>query len=476
MALLRAPGFDDVSAFDDSDAARIDAWLQKQVALAQYPSLSVAVVRDGKIAYQGTFGFQDLKAHTKATSDTSYHVASVTKVFTTSLAVMLHDRGVVNLDQPVVKYLPKEVSISTKPRIGATITLRQLASHTSGLPRRVPGPVQSVEGRYQLEPKRLYAHLADAELVFDPGTGELYSNLGMGLLGHALECAAGKPFDVLLKETVCDPLGLERTAIQYNDKLRLATGYTSVLPRRPETHSYLKRLAPSGGLVASAGDLAQFLSAQMKPGILSSDMLAQLHAPTKLLDGSAARRGLGWSVRERESIGRILKKNGGRSNCGAWIGFAPDHGVGVAVVTNCGEPSVDEIGYWLLERSVPGVKPSLLDRRPVVAREYAKVAPFTGVRWENGRPSVRVQDRWSPVVSIDGMPIDRIIEFAQKRYGSIARKRFAEDLVEVLSTMGHDPEWEVTLGLKTTAGQVDRLKIRMTEENRKLVRSDQGFN
>ncbi len=69
--VLYAPGFDDVSRFDDSDIARIDSWLREQVALAQYPSLSVAVVRGGKIAYEGTFGFEDLRARRKATPATS---------------------------------------------------------------------------------------------------------------------------------------------------------------------------------------------------------------------------------------------------------------------------------------------------------------------------------------------------------------------------------------------------------------------
>lgn len=353
-ALPRAPGFDDVSAFNDVDIAKVDAWLQEQVALAQYPSLSVAIVRDGKIAYLGAFGFEDIKARRKATPQTSYHVASVTKAFTASLAVMLHARGVVDLDQPAVKYLPKEVSISTKPAVGATITLRQLASHASGLPRGVPGPVQSVEGRYQLEPKRLYDHLAAVKLEFDPGTDELYSNLGFGLLGHVLERAAGKPFDRLLQEMLCDPLQLEGTAIQVHDKLRVATGYSDSNPRRQAKHSYRERLASSGGLVASAEDLAKFLSAQMKPGLFSSEMLAQLHTPSKLSDGSRARHGLGWTIRASETVGRILEKNGGRNNCSAWIGFAPEHGVGVAVLVNCGGPDVDSIGRWLLERSVPG--------------------------------------------------------------------------------------------------------------------------
>lgn len=467
--LLRAPEFDDVSAFDDGDVGRIDAWLREQVALGQFPSLSVAVVRDGKTAYIRSFGFEDIKARRKATPESSYNVASVTKAFTASLAVILHDRGVVDLDQPAVKYLPVEVSISTSPDAGAKITLRQLASHTSGLPRGIPGRVQSVEGRYELEPKRLYDHLANVALDFDPGADEGYSNLGTGLLGHVLERAAGKPFDQLLQELVCEPLHMQSTAIQVDDRLHVVTGYSSSRPRRPAKHSYVERLAPSGGLVASVTDLAKFLSAQMKPGLFTSEMLEQLHSATSLSDGSKARTGLGWAVRTRESVGRILKKNGGRNNCRAWIGFAPDHGVGVAVVSNCGGSDTDRIGYWLLERSVSGVDPKLMDRNSVVEREYAKVAPYTGVRWEKDRPIVRVQDRWSPLVSIDGIPIARIVEFSQKEFGEKARKRFAEDLVQVLSTMGHEPDWEVTLGLRTKDGQVEKLRVRMTKANRNLV-------
>jgi hypothetical protein len=82
-------------------------------------------------------------------------------------------------------------------------------------------------------------------------------------------------------------------------------------------------------------------------------MLDQLHTETKLSDGSASGNALGWSISSREPVGRILEKNGGRNNCSAWIGFAPEHGVGVAVITNCGGPHVDPISYRLLERSVP---------------------------------------------------------------------------------------------------------------------------
>lgn len=461
--VLLAPEFDDVSAFGDSDISRVDAWLQDQMELAKYPSLSVAVVRDGEIVYRCAFGFEDIKSDRKATPQTSYHVASVTKAFTASLAVILHDRSVIDLDQPVAKYLPADVSISTTPKRGATITLRQLASHTSGLPRGVPGRVQSVEGWYQLEPQRLYDHLANLKLESDPGTAEEYSNLGFGLLGHALERAAEKPFDRLLQELVCDPLTLKTTAIPTDDKLRPATGYDSSGWRFESKQSFRERLASSGGLVTSVEDLAKFLAAQMKPRVFSREMLTQLHAESHLSDGSKARTALGWSVSSSDYVGRILHKNGGRNNCSAWIGFAPEYGVGVAVVTNCGGPDVDSIGRWLLERSVPGA------HQPVTKHGYAKVAPYTGVRWENDRPIVQVRNKWSPLASINGLPIDRIMEFAQKEFGNKARKRFGEDLVELLSKMGHEPKWEVNLGLDTKDGQVEDLQIRMTEEFRDLV-------
>jgi CubicO group peptidase (beta-lactamase class C family) len=459
----RPPDFDDISAFGPSDIAQINAWLLEQVALSEYPSLSVAIVRDGTTVYREAFGFENIRARRRATAATAYHVASVTKAFTASLAALLHHRGVIDLDQPVAKYLPAGVSISTRPDLGAKITLRQLASHTSGLPRGIPGVVQSIEGRYALEPERLYQLLATARLEFEPGTRDLYSNLGFGLLGHALELAAGQPLNTLLQELLCEPLHLERTALYVDAKIPVATGYSTPL-RLPESHPLRRRLAGSGGLVSSAEDLARFLAAHMQPGLFNNDMLEQLHSETRLADGSEIRRALGWVIDTGTPTGRILSKNGGRSNCSAWIGFAPEHGVGVAVIANAGEPDVDPIGRWLLERAVPG------GSRPSTRHGYAKVAPYTGVRWANDRPIVRVQGRWSSLVSIDGLPIDRIMKHARNTFGTRARKRLAEDLPQLLSSMDHDPDWEVTLGLENTGGQVEYLKVRMTERNRALVR------
>lgn len=93
-------------------------------------------------------------------------------------------------------------------------------------------------------------------------------------------------------------------------------------------------------------------------------MLVRLHAETKLATGTEISRAPGWSIDTTNPSGRILSKDGGRKNCSAWIGFAPEYGVGVAVISNIGERDVDPIGRWLLERSVPaGAKPRSLSIR-----------------------------------------------------------------------------------------------------------------
>lgn len=159
----------------------------------------------------------------------------------------------------------------------------------------MPGKVQSAYWHYDLDPERFYALLPDVTLEAEPGTTARYSNLGFGLLGHALELAAKNPLNELFQEHICKPLGLAHTALHVDADLLVVTGY-STPPPLPERASYQHRLAGSGGLVTSAGDLAKFLAAHMKPGTFSSNTLATLHTPTKLKNGALTRRALGWSI------------------------------------------------------------------------------------------------------------------------------------------------------------------------------------
>lgn len=318
-----------------------------------------------------------------------------------------------------------------------------------------------------MEPQKLYDHLAQVELQSYPGEAEAYSNLGFGLLGHVLEEAAKKPLHQLLDDWLCQPLDLRNTGIEGLSSLKPATGYASqIRGGGKRTHSLKERLAGSGGLVTTTEDLGKFLIAQMEPGVLSEATLAELQSETLLSSGRPSGKTLGWSLRILDEVGGILEKNGGRSNCTAWVGFSPEYQTGVAMFSNCGGPDVEIVGRVLLEKVIP---PS--SWKPGTRYGYARVAPFSGVRWQNNLPVVLVGDDWWPLVSIDDILVEHIMKFAQKNYGDRARKRFAEDLVEVLDKMGHEPDRNVMLELRESDESTRAVSARMTAENRSRVRS-----
>ena len=460
-----------IDPIDDSDFGGVDAYLS-ELAEASYPSLSVALVRGGHIEYVKSFGMADFTEKRPATPQTPYHTASVTKVFTATVAAILHDQGVIDLDSPVVNHLPEGVRIGRNPQWGEHITLRQLASHTSGLPHGVPGPVQSEKHVYALEPDKLFTQLPNVRMIAKPGEVEAYSNLGYGLLGHALERATGKSLDALIRERLGDPLGMTQTFIPQTDSdpqrvATIATGYQSFLGfRRRHAHSVQSRMAGSGGLASSAEDLAKFLIANMRGGSLPVAVCELTQTATSIGGGGVADTGLGWSLRTRAPIGPVIKKNGGRSNTSAWIGFSPEHDVGVVVVANIGDPPVDPIGYELLTAMIP------IESRPLIFDgEHAKVTPFSAIRWnDRGAPVMRVGSTWFELTRVDGVGVADILAFANRQYGEKARMRFSEDLVQVMFEMGHPIKWKVPLGYIRDDGTEGTLRLMMSAEKRSRSR------
>src|SRR5580704_17433633 len=146
--------------------------------------------------------------------DSVFEIGSITKVFTALLMADMAQRGEVAFDDPVAKYLPPEGRPHPYDKDGA-ITLLDLATHTSGLPRSPPNlePKDPDNPYADYTAARLYAFLSSYTSQFQPGTSFEYSNLGFGLLGHALALRAGCPYEDLLLDRICAPLGLEDTRV-----------------------------------------------------------------------------------------------------------------------------------------------------------------------------------------------------------------------------------------------------------------------
>lgn len=427
------------------------------------------------------FGKRQLGVSEPPDSDSVFEIGSITKVFTGILLAKRVESGVVNLDDRVADLLPEGWSLSESAR---DITLRHLTTHTSGIPRlpaNLLGFTDVFKNLFGGDPYRAYTEkqfreaLASVDLEFESGTDRLYSNFAVGLLGFVLATQKGSDYETLLKSELCDPLGMPRTAITneawHHDQF--APGYRATLKVGPAmlalgSSQWLlpNHLAGAGAIRSTGSDMLRFLKANM--GLIPTplDAAIQLSHQEIYKEDDHRAMGMNWiRAFEGDLSQNILWHNGGTGGYRSYLGFTEDLRFGVVVLTNTSH-SVDGLGERILKTLVR----KNTDLKPATKDGFAKVAPFTGVHWENDRPIVRVEGRWTPLVSIDGIPIERIMDFAREEFGDRARKRFAEDLVELLSKMSHEPGWEVTLGLQAEDGQVEELELTMTEENRDRVR------
>jgi CubicO group peptidase (beta-lactamase class C family) len=285
---------------------------------------------------------------------TLFEIGSVTKVFTSLALARLAAAGAVELDEPLARLLPGNARVPS--RGGEQITLRQLATHTSGLPRLPTGMLlpallhpSKPDPYADCTTERLLRALARTRLGAVPGRRFRYSNFGGGLLGLALAHRAGVTYEELIAREIGTPLGLAdtRVAVDPGQAARLAQGHTA---RRAPTPAWqLADLAGAGGLRSTATDLATFTRAHLAEGgelaaaiQLAREVRHQVTPFTWIHLGWLGRRlhaGQGGHLQ--------LWHNGGTGGFCSFVGFDPEKEVGVVVLSNT-QRSVDGPAFELL--------------------------------------------------------------------------------------------------------------------------------
>lgn len=284
---------------------------------------------------------------------TVFEIGSISKVFTATVLAELVQEGKVRLDDPAQKYLPAGVQIPT--RNGKAITLGNLSEQNSGLPRMPtnlhPANPQNPYADYTVA--QMYDFLSHYELTRDPGAQFEYSNLGVGLLGHVLSLATGKPYAALEHERVWDPLRMANTAIELTPEMRahMAVGHDE---HGNVTENWdLPTLAGAGAIRSTTIDMLKFADANLHPerGLLERAMAfaQRVRAPT---DNPNASIGLNWFIVHAGSD-TIVWHNGGTGGFRTFLGLEPSRKVAVVVMTNSGGEGADDIGMHLLEPSLP---------------------------------------------------------------------------------------------------------------------------
>jgi len=301
-----------------------------------------------------SYGKFDTGDNRAVDGNTIFEIGSVTKVFTSLLLADMVQRGEVALTDSVAKYLPAGVKMPE--RNGRQITLEDLATHTSGLPRLPtnlsPKDAANPYADYSVE--QLYQFLSGYQLTRDIGSQYEYSNLGGGLLGHVLARRAGMDYEKFVRSRICEPLGMPSTGITLSDemKTRFAVGHDAAMQRVAPWD--LPTLAGAGALRSTVNDMLTFVGANL--GYVKSPLapaMAAMLAVRRPMGAPGLEIGLGWHILTRDGH-EIVWHNGGTGGFRSFIGFERKTGTGVVVLSNAETTEgVDDIGQHLLNANVP---------------------------------------------------------------------------------------------------------------------------
>ena len=288
---------------------------------------------------------------------TVFEIGSITKVFTTAILADMVRKGEVALEDPVANYLPRNGRVPE--RAGRRIMLLDLATQSSGLPRMPANfaPRNPANPYADYTAEQLYAFLAGYELPRDPGSRYEYSNLGMGLLGHALARKAGTGYEELVTARVLRPLGMRDTRIALTPELRarLALGHDQ--GGSPVPNWDIATLEGAGALRSTVEDMLTFMVANLDSTATPlSRALALAHGERVATGSPGLSVGLAWHRLARPSGGVIVWHNGGTGGYHSFTGFDPTRGAGVVVLSNS-SADIDDIGFHLLDPSFPLVPP-----------------------------------------------------------------------------------------------------------------------
>ena len=345
------------TAFEAALAA-FDAEVAAGVADDAGGAVSAAVFVGNELVWAKGYGWADIEGRIAADADTIGRTGSISKTFTAVLMMLLVERGVLGLDDPVRDYFPEIEGLASPPAGAEAITFRMLASHTAGLVREPALQGAATGPIYGWEDKILES-IPHTGFRTAPLSEYAYSNIGYGMLGLALSRAADVPFMDLVHELIFEPLAMDSSTFIVNTPEmagRLSVGYSRdrdtgelIAERATREHFGRGYKVPNGGIYSTVPDLAKFAAALMGESpvsILSDASREEMMKPQPPAEGY----GLGLSVRESEGGRKIVGHTGSVAGYNAALSFDPVSKVGVAILrTTAYSPPVNELLEALID-------------------------------------------------------------------------------------------------------------------------------
>lgn len=346
---------------------RMDEVVRAAVEADEF-SGSVLVARDGEVLLDRGYGFANREWSVPNDGDTKFRLASVSKQFTAVAVMILHERGLVDLDAPVKTYL------SDAPAAWDGVMVRHLLSHTSGIPNFTDFDDYEASRTLPATLDGLIARFRDHPLDFQPGEDWSYSNSGYILLTAIIEEASGQSYADFVAEALFQPLGMTDSGYD---------SHAAILPRRASGYSptaegfvnadYVDMSIPqgAGALYSTTHDLLKWEQGLFGGRLLRPDSLTLLTTPVR------NQYAFGLMVKEKDG-NTTVAHTGGIEGFNTYMAYDPTRRLTVVVLGNLNGPGPDQVGGSLLALA-RGETVTLASERQTVTIAPEELRAYEGV-------------------------------------------------------------------------------------------------
>jgi D-alanyl-D-alanine carboxypeptidase len=364
IALVAGSGKRDVHAQSGGTAERFTAdadvqgaqrlftaWLEGQMLSRHLPGVAIGVVADQDLVWAKGFGVADAAAKRPMTPHTKFRMASHSKLFTATAVMQLREQGKLRLDDPVVKYLPWFRVRPADPDDGP-ITLEELLTHSSGLPREAGSHWTTFDFPTSEE---LQGLMAERVAPFSPDVRWKYSNLAYSVAGLVIEAVSGQRWADYVQQHIYAPLGMTSSSVDA-EVPGLAVGYGRLMPdgtRGVNPFIDARGMAAATGITSTVEDMARFASAQFRrgrmggPRVLSTASLRDMHRVRVLENNWTQGNAIGFAVRrERDKV--YVQHGGSYPGYQTITMLQVDAKVAVIVLTNADDANPGGIATQLM--------------------------------------------------------------------------------------------------------------------------------
>lgn len=349
------------------DTARMSAIVKARSANDGFMG-SVLVAKNGTVLFAESAGWANLEWKIAHTPATKFRIGSVTKQFTAASILLLAERGKLSIDDPLGKFLP------SAPETWKAVTLRQLLSHTGGIPSFTEHPDYRTIMLRPETPAQTMALVASKPLEFTPGERYHYSNTGYTLLGWIIEIVSGQSYETFLRENIFQPLGMNDSGYDSNTAVipQRAAGYVPG-PKGPANAPYIDMHVPhgAGAIYSTPADLLRWTQALFGGKVLSAASLEQMTTPVK--------NNYAFGLDVSTTNGRkVISHGGGIEGFNAQLNYYPESQVTVVALANLNGPAASELAPELAALAL-GETVTLKAERKEIALPVAVLQNYVGV-------------------------------------------------------------------------------------------------